>query len=375
MTSVCILTSAHSPFDTRIFHKQARTLQSEGYDVTLIAHHDRDEIRDGIQIDAIQPATSHFDRFLNLSKIYRAARKTKADVFHFHDPGLLPIGAALSVRTDAAVIYDCHEPYEVSFQHYDFPPDVLNPLIGNLYPYAQSGFCRPLDAVVAVTKWIQHDLQELGHDPVHLIRNFPITQNIEIDSPPVERTHEFVLVYVGGLAQTRGLNVMIDTLDHLRKMGVDASLWLLGGFSDNKKEKQANSKVQARNLTNHVRFFARVDHRDVFSYLAAADVGLALLDPEFYNFGIPTKIFEYMFSSIPVVASDTVANAEYIPEQCGSLVPYDHPERIATTLMELAENEENRIVMGEVGRELVEKQYSWEIERTQLLDLYESVLE
>jgi len=156
---------------------------------------------------------------------------------------------------------------------------------------------------------------------------------------------------------------------------MDAGLWLLGGFSDKKKETQAHSKVQAHTLANHVRFFGRVDHEQVFSYLAAADVGLALLDPEFYNFGIPTKVFEYMFSSIPVVASDTIANTEYLPEKCGSLVPYDQPKRIATTLLELAKNEERRSIMGEVGRELVEKQYSWEIEQTRLLNLYESVIE
>jgi|AntDeeMetagen285_2_1112576.scaffolds.fasta_scaffold02150_2 glycosyltransferase involved in cell wall biosynthesis len=375
MTSVCILTSAHPPFDTRIFHKQARTLQTEGYDVTLVAHHDCDEIRNGIQINAIQPATSHLDRFLNLSKIYRTAQATKADVFHFHDPGLLPIGAALSLRTDAAVIYDCHEPYEISFQHYDFPPDIFNPLFGSFYPHVQSGFCRPFDAIVTATKWIQEDFEALGHDQVHLVRNFPMIENIKIDSGTVDRTHEFVLVYVGGLTQTRGLNVMIETLDHLRKMGMDAGLWLLGGFSDKKKETQAHSKVQAHTLANHVRFFGRVDHEQVFSYLAAADVGLALLDPEFYNFGIPTKVFEYMFSSIPVVASDTIANTEYLPEKCGSLVPYDQPKRIATTLLELAKNEERRSIMGEVGRELVEKQYSWEIEQTRLLNLYESVIE
>lgn len=50
---VCILTSVHSAFDTRIFHKEAKTLVKAGYDVTLIAQHDKDEVIDGVKIIAL----------------------------------------------------------------------------------------------------------------------------------------------------------------------------------------------------------------------------------------------------------------------------------------------------------------------------------
>ena len=50
---VCILTSVHPAFDTRIFHKEAKTLARAGYDVTLIAQHDKNETIDGIKIVAL----------------------------------------------------------------------------------------------------------------------------------------------------------------------------------------------------------------------------------------------------------------------------------------------------------------------------------
>ena len=55
---VCFLTSVHPAFDTRIFYKEAKTLAAAGYDVTLVAQHDTDEVVDGIRIVALPKAKS-----------------------------------------------------------------------------------------------------------------------------------------------------------------------------------------------------------------------------------------------------------------------------------------------------------------------------
>ncbi len=72
---VCILTTVHPPFDTRIFHKEAKTLVRAGYDVTLIAQHDSDEVVEGIRIIGLPRPRNRFARILGLS--WRAWAKVR----------------------------------------------------------------------------------------------------------------------------------------------------------------------------------------------------------------------------------------------------------------------------------------------------------
>ena len=83
---ICILTSVHHPFDTRIFHKEAKSLVKAGYDVTLVAQHDKDETVDGIRIVSLPKPKNRLERMtITVCLAYRKALKIDADIYHFHD--------------------------------------------------------------------------------------------------------------------------------------------------------------------------------------------------------------------------------------------------------------------------------------------------
>lgn len=95
---VCILTSVHSPFDVRIFHKEAKTLVKAGYKVVLIAQHSKEETVDGIRIVPLPTPKNRFERMTKVVwKLFRLALKEKAPIYHFHDPELIPVGLFLKI--------------------------------------------------------------------------------------------------------------------------------------------------------------------------------------------------------------------------------------------------------------------------------------
>ncbi|MGR3302360.1 MAG: glycosyltransferase, partial [Candidatus Scalindua sp.] len=106
---ICILSSVHPVFDARIFHKEAKTLAATGCHVVLIAQHDKEETVDGIKIIPLLKPKNRFERMTKLAwKLLTLALKQKADVYHFHDPELIPAGIVLRLLGNK-VIYDVHE--------------------------------------------------------------------------------------------------------------------------------------------------------------------------------------------------------------------------------------------------------------------------
>ena len=87
MTKVGVLTSSHKAFDTRIFHKQCKSLVQNGYDVTLIVPHSSDDCIDGVKIKALTPTSARLARMTSIVwQLYIQALRLDADIYHFHDP-------------------------------------------------------------------------------------------------------------------------------------------------------------------------------------------------------------------------------------------------------------------------------------------------
>jgi hypothetical protein len=114
---VCHLTSVHPRFDARIFLKECRSL-SHKYRVSLVVADGKgDETKEGVDIyDVGVSAYGRLGRMtLTTRRILKKAKELNAELYHFHDPELIPIGLKLK-KWGKKVIFDSHEPYSLAIR-------------------------------------------------------------------------------------------------------------------------------------------------------------------------------------------------------------------------------------------------------------------
>ena len=367
------MTSVHpTPFDVRVFHKEAKTLVKAGYTVSLIAQHNKNEIADEVNIIALpKPHNRFFRIFVSTWKLFRLALKQKADIYHFHDPELLFIGILLKIFTKASVIYDVHEDFPGAILTKEWIFFLLRNIISKIVCFIERVSSVFFDAVIVAGKDIPAHFPSFAK--ITLLRNFPfkklaIKTNIEDE----KLGNSPILIYTGGLNKDKGIKELISAITFLKN---DVLLKLIGRFDFPYFEKECRNEASEK-----VIFAGYLPYHEMFSLLRKADIGLLPYHPIPNNFASSmgernNKIFEYMAAGLPVIASNFPAWEKMLKEEnCGIPVDPLNPKEIAKAIEYLIEHPDIAKNMGENGKRAVLDKYNWENESKILLELYKELL-
>jgi len=374
---VCIITTVHPVFSTRIFHREAKTLVRAGYDVTLVAQHDKNEIVDGVKIVALPRPRNRFTRIFGLTwRAFRLAFRQRADIYHFHDPEFLLWGLLLQLVTRKPVIYDVHEYFPESLEDKEWLPRLLRPPLKVILGAAERLIAGRLAGVVVVNSDLA---RRFSHKirPVVVLPNYPPRAFAQPDLPaPLSSTSSGdrpVLVYVGGLTEDRGITQLIRVLAQVRATLPNVQLRLVGRFVSRGYERSVRSLIASLELSEAVELIGPVPHREVPRYLKTADVGvfLPLSSSRRYAWGEPMKYFEYCAAGLPVIMSDFPVKRRLLEEVGNGVVIDPHDvQSIASAIIDLLRDPQRRKEMGQAGQRAFLESYCWEAVEGRLLALY-----
>jgi glycosyltransferase involved in cell wall biosynthesis len=360
------LTSVHSIRDPRIVNKQCKSLAGLGHDVGLIACHDRSEVVDGVRIVPIDRPRGRLDRMTQVGwKLYRAAVRERADVYHFHDPELLWVGALLKQR-GFRVIYDVHEdvPKQIMSKHWI--PGWARPVVSAAVMLIEQLGARIVDGIVAATPSIA---SKFPADKTVVVQNFPEVSFARADpdvSPLGERADAFV--YAGGLMEVQGVREMSQAFALLPE-GMTGTV--AGTFNPPALEEE----IAATPGWRRVRFLGQVPRTEIVRAMDSAQAGIVVNHPTLnYVDAYSTKMFEYMARGLPVVYSNFPLWVHIVGgADCGIAVDPCSSQAIADAIRSLNEDAELAHRLGENGRRAIAERYNWETELAKLEALYRKI--
>jgi glycosyltransferase involved in cell wall biosynthesis len=368
---VCVLTSVHPPFDGRIFHRAAKSLAQAGYEVVLIARHDKEEVIDGVRVVPLPPPRNRLHRMTKvLWRLYRLAVKEDADIYHFHDPELMIVGLLLK-RRGKKIIWDVHEHYPNSILDKYYIAKPLRRLIATSFDLFERAAVRFFDYVIYTTPFVgqRYQTMKVRSGP---IENYPILKLSEA----FRREPQQRIIYLGGMGRIRGLVEVVEAFALVAQKYTGWELYLVGSSRPASFEQELRDLAQRLGVAAQIKFVAWVPYEEKERLSCRASIGVITYLPHANNTScLPNKLFDYMLVALPVIASNFPLYRDVVePSHCGLLVDPTRPQEIARAMEYLIEHPQEAQQMGENGRRAVRDKYNWETESQKLLHIYDTVL-
>lgn len=210
----------------------------------------------------------------------------------------------------------------------------------------------------------------MRHNPKKLVtlRDVPL-----LDDEPVELTEDLrdglgiegpMLMYVGNLESYQGIDLLVESVARAVNQTSQPFHTVVVGGADADIEKY-KAMAGGLGLADRMHFIGPRPIGDLKMYLSQADV---LLSPRTKGNNTPMKIYSYLYSGKPIVATDLWTHTQVLTTDV-SVLAEPTPEAYASGLVRLIEDAALRNQLGQAGKLLIEQQYSYEVFHTTLTEL------
>jgi glycosyltransferase involved in cell wall biosynthesis len=214
------------------------------------------------------------------------------------------------------------------------------------------------------TKEVVHDYYHVKNEKISIITN-----GTELSNFYKSNSNSKQIIFSGAMYHHRGIDILLESVSDVIKKIPETKFVLLGDGPEMQKLKEL---VKNMNLTENVIFKGWVNRKEIPKYLSESAIGIGPLRiTDVTKHALPIKVLEYMASSLPIIAINKTLPSDVLKNGENGFLIEDSKE-LSQKIIQLLDNDELRLKMGEKSREMVTK-FDWENVTKSIIKEYELI--
>lgn len=253
------------------------------------------------------------------------------DLVHSHEEGSL-MGVAFQKLTKTPHLYDMHSSLAQQMDNFQFTRSRL--AVGFFRAVERAALRNAASVIVICRALYDHAAALTDPAKLTLIENFLDDRPACGDEEAAQRLRRSiaaggrkVILYAGTLEAYQGMPLLLDSMAFLD----DSFLLVLVG-GDPGQVDGLRRTLSGRGLEKRVVLLGRRPAAEMPDYLKAADV---LVSPRSRGTNIPLKVYSYLASGVPLVATDLPTHTQTLSPQI-ALLAKPEPEAFAAAIVRAA---------------------------------------
>jgi glycosyltransferase involved in cell wall biosynthesis len=314
-------------------YQRIKALSDLGHEVTLVTYHlGEDKEITNLKISRIPnvffikkikigPSLKKIPLdFLLFLKASGSLLRNKYDLIFSHEEGAL-FGVILSKISGIPHIYDMHSSLPQQLENFDFS---RSKLLKRVFLGMERFILKNSRAIIVICLDLLKQVEKEGHvEKAILLENFIDFDTVEFTEEEIrQKREEFapgdtkIVLYAGNFQPYQGIPLLLEAASQIQN---DRIVFLFVGESPAAVERE---KVRARDLgiAEKVFFTGQVPPSQMSLFINLADV---LVSPRLSGTNTPLKIYSFLKSGKPLVATNLWTHTQVLSDQISVLVEPD----------------------------------------------------
>ena len=285
------------------------------------------------------------------------ASTRRFDLIHTHEEAGL-WGAALGRWLGIPHLYDMHSSLPQQLGNFQF---TKSRQLVRLFEGLETWVLRHSGAVITICP----DLQEHVQDRFPGKRSLLIENVLDYGMVFGERNRsgkireslglsgKKIILYTGTFESYQGLDLLVESARTVLDAVPSARFLLVGGHP--RQVEDYGKKVRERGLKGEFIFTGQVPPQEVNGYIRCAD---ALVSPRTRGTNTPLKIYAYLRSGVPIVATRLVTHTQVLDDRVAILTEAD-PESFGRGIVKALTEPRSARAIGRNARALARERYGY----------------